>query len=392
MTNLKLNNVDQILNSVVLVRTNFDLPDLNNISRIKDSFNTIKLLLKNKNKVVICTHWGRPKGYEKELSTEQMDVILERELQESVLFVNQYDSFEKAKTDIRDSKSRVIMLENTRFNPNEKAQLPTQRQILAQEYSTLAQVFVDEAFAVSHRQESTNYDIKMYLPWCYGLAYQSELKHLNIITSSAKKPLVAIMGGSKLETKLALIDKLIPKVDKLIIGGVLSFTFLQALRELQTQNSNPESKMYKGSKVISKEMLNYQIPQFYNSKVEVEFLSQAKDILVRHWNKIVLPIDFAYGELNGQKLALDIGLGTIIKFEEEIQNAQTVFWNGPMGYYEQTPFDQGTMKLGGFLVGMPKCFVVIGGGDVTNALPQAILDQFGWVSMGGGATLDFLSK
>jgi phosphoglycerate kinase len=392
MPNLQLKSLNQISNSVVLVRTNYDLPDVNNTARIKDSLETINLLLKNGNKVVICTHWGRPKGYDHSLSTEWLDEILEGYLRESVLFVNQYDSFAEAAMEIRDTKSRIILLENTRFEPLEKAKIPTDREQLAQQYASIAQVFVDEAFAVSHRQEATNHDIKKFLPWCYGASFEQEIKHLDQLKNAAKKPFVAIMGGSKLETKLALLDKMLPKVDKLLIGGMLSFTFLQAVKELQEQKSKTENTMYKDAHQIPKGLLEYQVPEFFASKVETDFLSQAKDILIHNWEKVVLPCDFVYGEVNGEKMALDIGLDTVIKFQERMQSAATVFWNGPMGFYERKPFDQGTVKLGAYLVSMPNCFVVIGGGDVGSALPQAILEQFGWVSMGGGATLDYLSK
>jgi phosphoglycerate kinase len=372
--------LSQMQGSIVLVRTNYDLPDLEHLIRIDDSLPTIKQLLNQNNKVVICTHWGRPKQNDPKLSTNQLDEILESKLGEEVLFVNQYLSFEEAKEEIENTKSRVILLENTRYDEHEKSKDPIMKQELAKEYSKLAKYFVDEAFAVSHREEATNYEIKKFLPWCNGLSHQEELKHLEELKQNPEKPFVAIMGGGKLETKLALIQKLLPKVDKIIISGMLSFTFLEAIKELKQAKECPDF------------LKSYIVPEYYASKVEQEFLSQAKEIIINSWSKIVLPVDFAYGDVGTQKMALDIGIDSVIKFQEVVQTAKTIFWNGPMGFYEKKPFDQGTIKLGEFISNLKNCKVVIGGGDVGSALPSSILTQFSWVSMGGGATLEYLSK
>jgi phosphoglycerate kinase len=371
----------QIKNSTVLVRTNYDLPDLNHLIRIDDSLPTIKQLLDQNNKVIICTHWGRPVDNDPKFSTDQLDEILEGKLRENVLAINQYDSFDIAKGEIQDSKAKVILLQNTRYNKGEKSKDENVRKELAAQYASLASYFVDEAFAVSHRHEATNYDIKNLLPWTFGLSHQAELDNLNQLKNNPKKPFVAIMGGAKLETKLALINNLLPKVDKIILGGMLSYTFLKAIEELQTETNCPT------------EIKEFYVAEYYFSLVEESFVPIAKELLLNNWDKIVLPIDFVYGELEaGKAVALDIGLESVLKFQEVTNQAQTIFWNGPMGFYEKPPYHLGTLRLGEHLASLHNCHIVIGGGDVGSALPVEVLSQFSWVSMGGGATLEYLSK
>ncbi len=374
-------HLSQIKNSIVLVRTNYDLPDLNHLVRIDDSLPTIRQLLDQNNKVVICTHWGRPVDNDPTKSTNQLDEILESKLRENVLAINQYDSFSNAQGEIKDTNAKVILLENTRYNKGEKSKDESVRKELAAQYASLASYFVDEAFAVSHRQEATNYDIKNLLPWTFGLSHQAELNNLNQLKDNPKKPFIAIMGGAKLETKLALIKNLLPKVDQIILGGMLSYTFLAAIEELQKESNCP------------KEIQEFQVAPYYFSLVEKSFVPVAKDLLLKNWNKIVLPVDFVYGELEaGKTVALDIGLESVLKFQQITNNARTIFWNGPMGFYEKQPYHMGTLKLGEHLASLHNCHIVIGGGDVGSALPEQVLSQFSWVSMGGGATLEYLSK
>jgi 3-phosphoglycerate kinase len=362
--------LSQITNSTVLLRVNYDLPNLESIARIQDSIPTIKLLLDRGSKVVICTHYGRPEGHDRAFSTNNFDEILEGLLRENVTFVNQYDSFVEAKAEIRDTKARVILLENTRFNPDEKSKELFKREKLALEYSTLAEYFVDDAFAVSHRQEVTNHEIKRLLPSCLGLSYQKEIESLNKLKNSANQPFSVIMGGAKLETKLSLITKILPIADKLILGGMLCFTFVEAKRQMGDKNQ----------------------PDIFSSKVESSFLEIAKELLTKYPNKIILPVDFVYDNQESPKLALDIGPKTQELFQSHLQDSKTIFWNGPMGYYEQKPFDQGTIQLGEYLTALTNCYKVIGGGDTDTALPEFILENLDFVSMGGGATLDYLGR
>lgn len=366
-----ITNINAIKNSKVLVRVNYDLPNLQEDSRIDDSLSTIQTLLEENNKVILCTHWGRPDAKDIEshshLSTSRLDDLIEEKLAESVLFVNQFNSWQEAKEEIDNARENIIILENTRFDVDEKSKDPAVRLRLAQKYADLADYYVDEAFAVSHRQETTNTEIKLLLPHCHGLSFLTEVDHLSKLTSP-ELPFVVVMGGAKLETKLDLLNKILPKAEKLIVGGMLCFTFIAAKKALGFTN----------------------LPEIFESKVETDFLQTAQDLIQKFGDKIVTPMDFVYSP--DGKYAYDIGPKTLELFSDSLVGAKTVFWNGPMGFYEQPPYDHGTLELGRIIVGLTNAFKVVGGGDTGSALPGYILDGVDFVSMGGGATLDYLSK
>jgi phosphoglycerate kinase len=364
-------NISSIKNSKVLVRVNYDLPSLENSERIDDSLATIQTLLEENNKVILCTHWGRPDAKDIEshssLSTSRLDDIIEEKLAESVLFINQFSSWQEAKEEIDNARENVIILENTRYNSNEKSKDPAVRLELAKKYATLADYFVDEAFAVSHRQEATNTEIKELLPFCHGLSFLNEINNLDKLKVPTK-PFAVVMGGAKLETKLDLLNRILPKVDKLIVGGMLCFTFIAAKKALG----------YK------------ELPEIFESTVETDFIQTAKELVLKYGDKILTPLDFVYSP--DGKYAFDIGPKTLELFGSTLEGAKTVFWNGPMGFYEKPPYDHGTLEVGRIIVGLSNAFKVVGGGDTGSALPSYILDGIDFVSMGGGATLEYLSK
>jgi phosphoglycerate kinase len=185
-----------IKNKIALVRVNYDLPNISEKSRILDSKKTIDQLLSKNNKVVLVSHWGRPSSFESELSMERLKDILVEVFNEEVLYINQYEYFNQKTNDLRvlieNSREKIILLENTRFVKSEKGGV-TYRMGLAKKYSQIADVFVDEAFAVSHRKEATNYEIKELMKTCYGLSYLNEKTNLNEFKLSKKHPKYVIM-------------------------------------------------------------------------------------------------------------------------------------------------------------------------------------------------------
>jgi phosphoglycerate kinase len=379
-------NLNNLKNSIVFVRVNYDLPSITDIDRITDSLNTINTLLKNHNKVVLATHWGRPEGrLVPELSTKLMINLLYEQCKSSdaqnlnhcdIEYVDQYQSFSTASEYIKNYVTKpdhgvVFLLENTRFHPMEQSKSTQDRLNLAKQYAILAEDFIDEAFAVSHRREATNCEIKQLLPHAHGLAFESEINHLSKIKDNQKKPFYIIMAGSKLETKLPLITGVIDKVDKIFLGGMLCFTFIKA-----------QSILYPDLK----------LPDIFDSKIETDFLEEAKKLLTKYPTKIVLPVDFVYQLTNGKNLAMDIGPKTIEYYTDLLGDAKTVFWNGTLGYYELPPFDEGTIQVAKAVTNLQGAFKVIGGGDTNSALPRELLEKYDFVSMGGGATLDFLSQ
>lgn len=377
--------IPQIDHKTLLVRVCFDLPSLQDTARILDAKQTIQTLLDNQNKVVLLSHWGRPKGqFLSEKSLQNLIPIITKIIGKTPIYLNQFENFEKTKQVIENSTENFFLLENTRFDPDEKNKDDQKRQVLAQKYAQLGEIFIDEAFSVSHRKEVTNYDLKNLLPWGFGYSHQNEIDSLQKLKQNPERPFMVIMAGSKLETKLDLISKMILKADKILLAGKLAFTFLQAAKEL---------KIDKYSQI-----------DYGKSQIEIEFLDTAKDLLVKFEEKLVLPTDFVYGDSDGnliqsdkinpsdQYFAYDVGSETVSGYCNILAEAKTVFWNGTLGYYEKFPFERATMLVGYFLANQNQIYRVLGGGDTTAALIPEILQKFDFASMGGGASLDFLRK
>jgi phosphoglycerate kinase len=360
--------LSEIVGKIVLVRVCFDLPNLGDTARILDAKETVDLLLENGNQVVLLTHWGRPEKVGSELFTLKLLDSVTEVLEHEVEYINQYNFFDK-NLSLRDlfkvSKSRLFLMENTRFDVRENSLDILERSEIAKKYGEIGDYFVDEAFAVSHRQEGTNSDIKRFVPYTFGLSYTKEVEALEHLKKNKNHPFVVVMAGAKLETKLPLIEHMCVVADKVLIAGVLCFTFLKA----------------SGSEV-----------EIFDSKIEESFLLKAKQILEKYGDKIVLADDFVFGEQNGKKLGLDIGPKSLAKFERELAGAKTVFWNGPTGYYFEKPYEVGTLELAKTIVNLTDCYSVVGGGDTVACLPSEITKGFDFVSMGGGATLEYLAK
>ena len=367
---------DDIKNSTVLVRVAFDLPDLSHTSRIDDAVDTLVTLLTQKNKVLIVSKWGRPKDSDPSLSMKLMVDTIEFRLKEignldkKVEFVNQFESFNTTKLVIESSTSELFLLENCHFEPLEKSKEEEERLGVAKKYASLADYFVDEAFPSSHRNEATNTDIKSLLPWTYGLAFTKEIKNLEKLKSNFESPFLVVMAGAKLKTKLPIISQMIKKADKILVGGLLSFAFIKAMQELGLSDK----------------------PELYDSPVEEDFLETAKKLIVKYPGKLVLPTDLVYEEEDGKTYARDVGEKTVDLFKKNLKDAKTLFWNGTLGFYEKPPFDKGTLEVGRFCAGLDGCFKVLGGGDTGSSLPDDVLNKFDFVSMGGGATLEYLSN
>lgn len=369
----------EIKNKTVFLKTDFNLPSPKDTARIEASLDTIALLLKNGNKIIIATHWGRPDGQKlPEFSTQKLVKTIEnclknKGLTQNLEFIDQFEmDFEKVREKIENSKNQIFLLQNVRFDENEDGKNEEKREKLAKNYASLAQTMVDEAFSLSHRKEVTNSDIKKFLDAVFGLNYESEVKILGALKNSAKRPFLVIMGGAKLETKLGLVEKMLEKCDKILLGGQICFTFIE------------------GKKRLDK---NYKI-DIKNSLVEESFLPKAKEILQKFGEKIVLPVDFNFnedGEFENKPYAGDVGEKTVEIFKKEILAAKSVFWNGPLGQQEIKEFAKSTIELAKCLANT-EIKVIVGGGDTVSGIDSELLKKLYFVSTGGGATLDFLSK
>ena len=354
--------------TTVLVKVDFNLSSLTETYRIQSTQKTILELISEGNKVVLMTHYGRPTKQEKIYSTKNLQQVIEEVIGVKAKYINQFDSFDKAAKLIANSKSKLFLLENTRFNPIEEKGTTQEKFLLGKEYSKLGQFIVDEAFSVSHRNEVTNTIVKNFLPFGYGYRYQLEIKNLDKL-QKPQKPYYLVMGGAKVETKLPLIEHLIGKADKIYIGGMICFTFLEEMRR-------------RGAKV----------PPLFDTNFEEEYIPIVKKLLDKHPKKIVLPLDLVYKSVEGKIFAADIGSMSTQLFCDGLKDAKTIFWNGTLGEVEKPTFDYSTKQLVKTLLTIPKAFIVCGGGDTESFLSEKEKAKIDFVSTGGGACLDYLSK
>lgn len=364
-------SIESIRGRNVLLKVAYDLPSLEDTDRIDNTLETLHYLLERNNRVLISTHWGRPEGKDPTLSTEQLIPILQKLYKRKykqklgVSFLDQYKYFSRGNMSrlsriLNVFKAPVIMMENSRFGEDERSGDSNKRLILAQKYAQIIDAVVDDAFALSHRKEATNTEIKNIVPHTLGFAYKKEVKYLTKLKNKPESPFVLILGGAKLETKLPLLEHLLPVADQVLLAGQAAFPFVQISKGLDLQKTLVDSSH---QDLVSKLWKNYS-------------------------DKIVLPTDFKFE----QGLARDIGEETSAKFNEIIDEAKTVFWNGPVGKYEESIYAEGTKKLAAHIAKLKNAYTIIGGGDTVSMLTPARKAKLSFISMGGGATLDFLSQ
>lgn len=364
--------LESVRNRNVLLKVAYDLPSLNDTARIEASLETLHTLLKNRNRVLILTHWGRPHGFDSNFSTERLlpslTKLYKRRYQEklSAQYLNQYEYFEEGNEQrlrrvLNLFKGSVVMLENTRFSAAEQSQDSLARQALATQYAVLADVVVNEAFALSHRTEATNTELLEKLPTVLGLAYTREVSALDRF-GNPQTPFAVLLGGAKLHTKLPLLEHLLPRVDFALLAGQAAFPFLRA-------SSTPLD--------------------LAQTPVETTHLNLVRTLWQKYSKKIVLPVDLTF---DSKGVALDLGPESIARFQKILTASKTVFWNGPVGYYENPDFAAGTKRLAATLAKLTDTYTVVGGGDTVAAFTPARLAKIDHASMGGGATLHYLAN
>jgi len=361
-----------IKNKVVILRLDLNVPVFNNkiLSdfRIIKSIPTIEYLLKNNNKIIIISHFGRPKEgeYVKEYSLEKVSKRLSSKINLKVKLVKDWSN------GIKFTDSNVVMCENIRFQKGEKSNNTALSKLIA----TLGDVYVFDAFGVAHRKEASTFGVTSFIDSYAGLLIEDEIKNINKLVTNTKSPLVTIISGAKVSTKLNLINSLINKTDYMIIGGGILNTFLAAL--------------------------NYNIGL---SLYEKSFVDEAKKIIKStNFKKIILPIDVVCSDdrqldnpqnklismVQSSDKILDIGKKTLSKYSDIVKNAKTVFWNGPLGYLEQKPYDFGTIQLSKAIASANN-FSIIGGGDTIPIIEKlGIENDISCLSTGGGSLLKYI--
>ena len=351
----------------VIIRFDYNVPIKDKIilddTRIVESLETLNYVLERASKVIIFSHIGRIENNQdkKNNSLEPVCQYLSKLINRKIAFCNYNNEKEIIK------ENDIIMMENTRFFDLDNKKESNNDDELAKYFSSFGDVFINDAFGACHRSNASNVGITKYLPSCNGFLVEKEIYNLNKLIDNPVPPYYVIMGGKKVSDKLQVIEKLIEKVDKLFIGGAMVFTFLKA----------------KGFNVGK----NF---------IEEDYLKSAKDLLNKYGDKIILANDFFDTNMNNiniensndEFIGYDIGKDTIKKFKHELENAKTIFFNGPMGWFENN-YDYGTKSLCEYLEKL-KSYIVVGGGDTVNAVKKYVPNNNFVISTGGGAALEYL--
>ena len=358
----------------VLLRCDFNVPldkygDILDDTRIAAELPTIEYLVKNKVKLIVCSHLGRPNGYDKYLSMFPIAVYLMKHFPNKVKFCNKVVGPEVDNAVAKMKPGEIIVLENLRFNKGEEENSPE----FVAELARLADIYVDDAFGVAHRKHASNYGVALKLPNAIGFLIEKELAVFKKAFEHTAHPFIAIFGGAKVGDKLNLINNVLDKADTIIIGGGMAYTFLQA------QGYNI------GDSIVS-------LDQIDNAK---EILDNAKEKGVN----ILLPIDHVAlskdkaiktTQLSKGMVGLDIGPKTIKLFTEYIMKAKQIIWNGPLGKYEDSRFKKGTIKIAK-AVASSGAYSIVGGGDSVSAVKiSGVADKINHLSTGGGASLKLM--
>ncbi len=366
-----------------LVRCDFNVPLKDGVitdeTRIIGALPTIKKLIADGAKVILCSHMGKPKGEPKpELSLAPVAKSLSAHLGKEVIFAADDNVVgENAKKAVENMKDGdVVLLENTRY----RAEETKNEDNFSRELASLADVFVNDAFGTAHRAHCSNVGVTKFLETAVsGYLIDKEIKYLGNAVNNPVRPLVAILGGSKVSSKISVINNLLEKVDTLIIGGGMAYTFMKALGEEV------------GDSLLEEDYLDY----------AKEMMDKAKEKGV----KLLIPVDTVVadsfsndanfktvgrGEIEKGWEGVDIGEKTIALYTDALKDAKTVVWNGPMGVFEMPNFAKGTNAIAKALSEID-AVTIIGGGDSVAAVNQAGLgDKMSHISTGGGASLEFL--
>jgi len=369
----------------VLVRVDFNVPlkhgQIQNDQRIRAALPTIQFLLQQGCKVLLLSHLGRPKGQVSDaLRLKPVGARLAELLGQSVLCLSDCVGSDVQEA-ISRAPERVCLLENTRFYAAEEKNEPE----FARQLAALGDLYVNDAFGTAHRAHASTAGVAAYLPAYAGLLMQREIKALGALLDAPEKPFVAVIGGAKVSTKLAVLQNLLPRVDSLVIGGAMAYTFLAAQGK-DVARSLVEPELFGTALELLQAAEAAQTQVFLPIDTVMAHSVDASEMAA------VAKLDKAVPEL-AELTGVDIGPETIAKIEQILRPARTVLWNGPMGVFENPPFARGTEAVARILaeISLKGCQTVVGGGDSVAAIEKlGLAERFTHVSTGGGASLEFL--
>ncbi len=370
-------------NKRVLLRCDFNVPfdekgRITDDFRIKQSLPTIEYLKEKGAKIILISHLGRPKGKEKKYSLKPLSLRLEEILEQKVKFLDDCLG-EKVKKEIGNMKAgEVFLLENLRFYEEEEQN----KENFAKALSELADIYINDGFGACHRAHASVAGIPKYLPSGAGFLLEKEVKVLSKVLEDPWRPLIAVIGGVKISTKIKVIENFLKKADHLLLGGEIANAVLR-LKGILIGKGLPES-----SEVIRKiEKINLTNPRLHLPIDGVVSLADVERGLEEGYIRQAAP-----GIVKKEEGFYDIGPETIKIFSEIIKEAKMIIWSGPLGMYEKEQFEKGTKEIAKTIARNYSAFKIVGGGDLISALNKFnLLDKFDHVSTGGGAMLEFLS-
>ncbi|HAA8425196.1 TPA_asm: phosphoglycerate kinase [Listeria monocytogenes] len=367
----------------VLVRVDFNVPmkdgKITNDNRIVAALPTIEYILEQNSKAILFSHLGKVKTEEDKegKSLRPVAVRLSELLGKEVKFVptTRGPELEKAIDELKDGE--VLLFENTRFEDIDGKKESKNDPELGKYWASLGDVFVNDAFGTAHRAHASNVGIASNLESAAGFLMEKEIKFIGGVVDNPARPLVAILGGAKVSDKIGVIENLLTKADKVLVGGGMTFTFMAA-----------------------------QGQEIGKSLLEADKVELAKGLLEKAGDKLVLPVDAVVSKefsndapfhtvsadsIPADEMGLDIGQATIDLFTKELQGAKTVVWNGPMGVFELSNFAKGTIGVCEAIANLTDATTIIGGGDsAAAAMDLGFADKFTHISTGGGASLEYL--
>lgn len=367
----------------VLVRCDFNVPmdDDRNITddrRIKSALPTIEYLKDNDAKVILMSHLGRPKGEANpKYSLKPVADRLSELLNQDVVFAKDDNVVGKnAKKAVNNMKEgEVVLLENTRYRKEEEKNVDE----FAKELASLGDLYVNDAFGTSHRSHASNVGVSKYLPSAVGFLVEKEIDVMGKALENPDRPFIAILGGAKVSDKIGVIENLIDKVDTILIGGGMAYTFLKAQGNKVGKSLLEEDKIDLARELLKKaEEKNVKLVLPVDTVVAKEFKNDTEYKTVK--------VD----EIPSDMMGLDIGEKTVKLFGDIIKDGKTIVWNGPMGVFEMDNFAKGTFEIAKAMANS-NAITIVGGGDSASAVEKSGLqDKMTHISTGGGASLEFL--
>ena len=366
----------------VLVRCDFNVPidsetgKITDNRRIRAALPTINYLLEKNAKVILCSHLGRPKGeFNEKYSLKPVAEELSKLLNKNVALAKDVIGEDAEKLCANIKEGEVVLLENVRFHKEEEKNEPE----FAKKLASFAEIYVNDAFGTAHRAHASTAGVADYLPAVSGFLIEKELEFLGNSLENPEKPFVAILGGAKVSDKIGVIENLLEKVDTLIIGGGMAYTFLKAQGHNIGTSICEEDKLDLANDLLKKAKtkgIEMVLPE--DNHVAREYSNDSEDMIV---NSDEIPEGF---------MGLDIGPKTIEKFSKVVENAKTILWNGPLGVCEFSKFEVGTKEVAKILAAS-NATTIIGGGDSAAAIEKlGLADKMTHISTGGGASLEFL--